>query len=86
MRERSRRGGAPFLLVCVAGPKGSGPPVVPWNRVLRSIVRRAIADVAGRVQFTYSSRRAGRGNGMIFPSMRGRACGLSVVVDTSEFP
>lgn len=58
------------------------PAIVPWNRVLRSIVRRAIADVVGRVQFTYSkpSRRSG---GVIFPAMRGPRLRVSVVVDTS---
>ncbi len=59
------------------------PAVVPWNRVLRSIVRRAIADVAGRVQFTYSKPSRRSGNGLIFPSMRGPRLRVSVVVDTS---
>jgi predicted metal-dependent peptidase len=59
------------------------PAVVPWNRVLRSIVRRAIADAAGRVQFTYSKPSRRSGNGLIFPTMRGPRVRVSVVVDTS---
>ena len=59
------------------------PAVVPWNRVLRSIVRRAVADVAGRVQFTYSKPSRRSGHGLIFPSMRGPRLRVSVVVDTS---
>ena len=59
------------------------PAVVPWNRLLRSIVRRAIADAAGRVQFTYSKPSRRSGNGLIFPSMRGPRLRVSLVVDTS---
>lgn len=59
------------------------PAVVPWNRVLRSIVRRAIADAAGRVQFTYSRPSRRSGGGLIFPTMRGPRIRVSLVVDTS---
>lgn len=59
------------------------PAVVPWNRVLRSIVRRAVCDAAGRVQFTYSKPSRRSGNGLIFPTMRGPRLRVAIVVDTS---
>jgi predicted metal-dependent peptidase len=59
------------------------PPVVPWNRVLRGVVRRAVADAAGRVQFTYSRPARRSGGGLIFPSMRGPRLRVAVVIDTS---
>lgn len=59
------------------------PAVVPWNRVLRSMVRRALADVAGRTQFTYTRPSRRSGGGIIFPSMRGPRLKVAIVVDTS---
>jgi len=59
------------------------PPTVPWERLLRAAIRRAVADRAGRVDYTYSrpSRRAVPG--IIKPSMRGPSLRVSIVVDTS---
>jgi predicted metal-dependent peptidase len=59
------------------------PATVPWNRVLRSVVRRALADVAGRTQFTYTRPSRRSGGGIIFPSMRGPRLRVAIVVDTS---
>lgn len=59
------------------------PPTVPWNRVLRSVVRRALADATGRVQFSYTKPSRRSGGGLIFPSMRGPRLRVSIVVDTS---
>ena len=59
------------------------PPTIPWNRVLRSIVRRAVCDAAGRVQFSYKKPSRRSGNGLIFPTMRGPRVRVSIVVDTS---
>lgn len=59
------------------------PSVVPWNRVLRGVVRRAVADAAGRVQFSYAKPSRRSGGGLIFPSMRGPRLRVSVVIDTS---
>lgn len=59
------------------------PPTVPWNRVLRSVVRRALADATGRVQFSYTKPSRRSGGGLIFPSMRGPRVRVAIVVDTS---
>ena len=59
------------------------PPTIPWNRVLRSIVRRALCDAAGRVQFNYKKPSRRSGGGLIFPTMRGPRVRVSIVVDTS---
>jgi len=59
------------------------PATVPWNRVLRSVVRRAVCDAAGRVQFSYKKPSRRSSGGLIFPSMRGPRLRVAVVVDTS---
>ena len=59
------------------------PPKIAWNRVLRSIVRRAVCDAAGRVQFSYKKPSRRSGGGLIFPTMRGPRLRVSIVVDTS---
>jgi predicted metal-dependent peptidase len=60
-------------------------PLVDWRRVLRSAVRRGIADVAGRVDFTYRrpSRRAAALPDVILPSLRQPRPTVAMVVDTS---
>lgn len=59
------------------------PPKIAWNRVLRSIVRRALCDASGRVQFSYKKPSRRSGGGLIFPTMRGPRIRVSIVVDTS---
>lgn len=59
------------------------PPTVPWDRVLRAAVRRAVADAAGRTDYTYSRPSRRRVPGTVQPAMRGPAVHVSVVVDTS---
>ena len=59
------------------------PAKIAWNRVLRSIVRRALCDAAGRTQFTYKKPSRRSGGGLIFPTMRGPRIRVSIVVDTS---
>jgi predicted metal-dependent peptidase len=60
-------------------------PVVDWRRALRAAVRRGVADVAGRVDFTYRrpSRRAAALPGVVLPSLRQPLPTVAVVVDTS---
>jgi predicted metal-dependent peptidase len=60
-------------------------PVVNWRGVLRSAVRRGVADVAGRVDFTYRrpSRRAAAMPDVILPSLRQPLPTVAVVIDTS---
>jgi hypothetical protein len=64
---------------------GELEPVVDWRRVLRSAVRRGVADVAGRVDFTYRrpSRRAAALPDVVLPSLRQPRPVVAVVLDTS---
>ena len=59
------------------------PPTVAWDRVLRAAVRRAVAERAGRVDYTYSRPSRRRLPGIIKPAMRAPSVIVSVVVDTS---
>ena len=58
-------------------------PTVPWERVLRAAVRRAVADRAGRSDYSYARPSRRTVPGLVRPSMRGPSVGVSVVVDTS---
>jgi predicted metal-dependent peptidase len=60
-------------------------PVVDWRRTLRAAVRRGVADIAGRVDFTYRrpSRRAAALPGVVLPSLRQPLPTVAVVIDTS---
>lgn len=60
-------------------------PVVDWRRTLRAAVRRGVADVAGRVDFTYRrpSRRAAALPDVVLPSLRQPLPTVAVVIDTS---
>ena len=59
------------------------PPTVPWERVLRAAVRRAVANRAGRTDYTYARPGRRRVPGLVTPAMRGPSVAVSVVVDTS---
>lgn len=59
------------------------PAKVPWNRVLRSLTRQAVAETAGRVQFTYTRPSRRQSPGLILPSMRGPKVRVAIVLDTS---
>ena len=81
---RPPRGAAPFLLDWNGGPAGYSPqPTIPRARVLRAAVRRAVADQAGRTDYTYSRPSRRRVPGTVQPAMRGPSVIVSVVVDTS---
>lgn len=60
-------------------------PTVDWRRALAAAVRRGVADVAGRVDFTYRkpSRRSSSTPGVILPSLRQPVPKVAVVIDTS---
>jgi predicted metal-dependent peptidase len=60
-------------------------PSVSWQRLLASAVRRGVADVAGRVDFSYrkpSRRSSALGDG-ILPSLRQPLPKVAMVLDTS---
>lgn len=60
-------------------------PVVDWRRMLRAAVRHGVADIAGRVDFTYRrpSRRASALPDVVLPSLRQPLPTVAVVIDTS---
>jgi predicted metal-dependent peptidase len=60
-------------------------PTVDWRRVLAAELRRAIADVAGAVDYSYRrpSRRAAAVSGVVLPALRRPVPELAVVCDTS---
>jgi hypothetical protein len=60
-------------------------PVVNWRQVLASAVRRGVADVAGRVDFTYRrpSRRSPVVRDVVLPSLRQPLPQVAMVIDTS---
>lgn len=59
------------------------PAVVPWQRVLRAGARRALAQAAGKVNYSY--RRLSRHSvpGVVLPAMVGPSLTVAFVVDTS---
>lgn len=58
-------------------------PEVAWERVLRASIRRALADRAGRVNYTYRRPSRRQVPGIVRPAMRAPALSVAVVVDTS---
>jgi predicted metal-dependent peptidase len=60
-------------------------PSVRWQQVLAAAVRRGLADVAGRVDFSYRkpSRRSSVAGDVIFPSLRQPLPKVAMVLDTS---
>jgi predicted metal-dependent peptidase len=60
-------------------------PTVSWQRVLASAVRRGVADISGRVDFTYRkpSRRSSVAGNVILPSLRQPLPKVAMVLDTS---
>ncbi|EHB48657.1 Protein of unknown function DUF2201, metallopeptidase-related [Mycolicibacterium rhodesiae JS60] len=59
------------------------PPKVPWDRVLRAAVRRAVADAAGQTDYTYRRPSRRQSPGIVLPGMRGPKIHVAIVVDTS---
>lgn len=59
------------------------PPVIRWDKVLRATVRRAVADRAGRTDYTYARPPRRRRPGIVTPAMRTPSVRVSIVVDTS---
>ena len=60
-------------------------PRIDWRRLLAAEIRRGIASVVGKVDYTYSrpSRRASVTKDFILPSLRKPIPDVAVVVDTS---
>ncbi len=60
-------------------------PVVDWRTALAAELRRAVADTAGAVDYSYRrpSRRAGAAPGVVLPALRRPVPEVAVVCDTS---
>jgi predicted metal-dependent peptidase len=60
-------------------------PQVDWRRELATLVRRAVANVAGAVDYSYRkpSRRAPRGSRVLLPSLHRPVPEVAIVCDTS---
>lgn len=59
------------------------PPAVAWQQVFAGALRRALAAVAGAVNYTYSKPSRRRLPGVVLPAMRRPQPAAAVVVDTS---
>ncbi|OBJ81651.1 VWA-like domain-containing protein [Mycobacterium sp. 1245852.3] len=59
------------------------PAVVPWPKVLRAAVRRAVEDQAGQVHHSWrrSNRRAPQG--VLLPTLRAPKITVDLIIDTS---
>ena len=60
-------------------------PAVDWRRVLAAELRRAVADTAGAVDYSYRrpSRRASVAGSVVLPALRRPVPEVAVVCDTS---
>ena len=76
------RGNAPAGLVRWAADV-LAPPTVAWDRLLRAVIRRALAEQAGRTNYSYSRPSRRRIPGIVAPAMRGPSITVSLVIDTS---
>ncbi|MBF6333512.1 DUF2201 family putative metallopeptidase [Nocardia transvalensis] len=59
------------------------PPQVPWNRLLRTALRRVVANKAGCTHPTYTRPSRRNVPGVILPALRAVAVRVTLVVDTS---
>jgi len=57
------------------------PPVVPWQRVLKTALTRAVRMVPGATDYSYS--RARMRGGVLTPRLRRPSCPVAIVLDTS---
>lgn len=59
------------------------PPTVRWQRLLRSAIRRSLAEVAGQVTYTYTRPSRRPLPAVVRPAMRAPVLRVAMVVDTS---
>lgn len=57
------------------------PPVVPWQRVLKTALTNAVRMVPGATDYSYS--RARMRGGVLTPRLRRPSCPVAIVLDTS---
>lgn len=76
------RGSAPAGLARWAGEVLT-PPTVPWDRMLRAVIRRALADHSGRTNYSYARPSRRSVPGIVAPARRGPSITVSIVIDAS---
>ena len=59
------------------------PAVVPWPKVLRAAVRRAVEDQAGQVHHSWRRPNRRAPQGVLLPTMRAPKIAVDVLIDTS---
>ena len=59
------------------------PAVVPWPKVLRAAVRRAVQDQAGQVQHCWRRPNRRAPKGVLLPTLRAPKIAVDLIIDTS---
>jgi predicted metal-dependent peptidase len=59
------------------------PPVVPWQKVLRAAVRRAVEDQAGQVHHSWRRPNRRAPAGLLLPTLRAPKIAVDLIIDTS---
>lgn len=59
------------------------PAVVPWAKVLRAAVRRAVEDQAGQVHHSWRRPNRRAPSGLLLPRMRAPKIAVDLIIDTS---
>lgn len=59
------------------------PAVVPWPKVLRAAVRRAVEDQAGQVYHSWRRPNRRAPSGLLLPTLRAPKINVDLIIDTS---
>ncbi|SIJ22565.1 Uncharacterized protein conserved in bacteria [Mycobacteroides abscessus subsp. abscessus] len=59
------------------------PPVVPWQKVLRAAVRRAVEEQAGQVLHSWRRPNRRAPKGLLLPTLRAPKIAVDLIIDTS---
>jgi len=59
------------------------PAVVPWPKVLRAAVRRAVEDQAGQVHHSWRRPNRRAPSGLLLPTLRAPKIAVDLIIDTS---
>ena len=59
------------------------PAVVPWPKVLRAAVRRAVEDQAGQVHHSWRRPNRRAPKGLLLPTLRAPKIAVDLLIDTS---
>lgn len=78
----SGRGTVPAGIVRWAADQ-LAPAVVPWQKVLRAAVRRAVAEQAGQVQHSWRRPNRRAPAGVLLPTLRAPKIAVDLIIDTS---